>query len=105
MGEKWYEKPTNLERPDDAALRRTGRLYRCFECDHLSALASDNCPTHGKTMGFIGWIEGGSDSGQKPVPGRPVARNAAVRFPEKDAPVRKEQALKLLSGGKPGGSR
>ena len=102
MGGKWHEKPTNLERPDDAALRRTGRLYRCVECDHLSALASDPCPTHGKTMGFIGWIEGGSDSGQKPVNGRPVAKNAAVRFPEKEAKVREQARLRLL-GGKPGG--
>lgn len=113
----WYERPRDWSRPEDERLRKTGRLYKCGvdECGWMSSLASEDCPTHkrvvapekgeGKTrstMVFIGWYAGAEADGRKVVPGQPVAKNAAVPFPAKDAPERKRAALHVLNR-KPGG--
>lgn len=95
MTERWHEKPTGIPVTEER-LKKTGRLYRCLECDWLSALASDKCPSHGATMTFVGWVEGSS-----PVNGQPVPKNVPV-FPAADDPERKRAALSIVSGGKQG---
>jgi hypothetical protein len=91
----WHELPVDLPCPDGLGFVGRSRLYRCLECDWLTPRADLLCPEHGKSMAFIGWMEG---SGA--VNGRPVPKHAAVRFPEQDSSERQQAALRLLNGGK-----